>query len=225
MSVVLALVAACKSKACAPPPVGTGGSASAAEDGDFAMDKDFIAARLKLGKSMAVDSYCEMGFVAINSYLRGDTPEQREALLRQSLNSPDDPLEKLHDTWGWDTAVSLIPQIDEAFKSMSHALSRDTMLYRGVEMTDISEFKPGAVFTDKGFMSTTAMANVASGFTKYGRGGRKVVFHITAPKGTKVIPGTRGEREWILNRGTSMRVTKVTDSKNDHVVVHAELVQ
>jgi hypothetical protein len=72
----------------------------------------------------------------------------------------------------------------------------------------LSDFKKGALWSDKGFTSTAIRG---SGF------GGNVKMVITVTKGTQgMYIGKRsshpGEKEWLLNKGTKFRVTKIEGS-------------
>jgi hypothetical protein len=216
------IVFACKSKACAPPPVGTGGSTPAKALG---MSEQEMAVVYRKGLSRAVIVYVGAGHRNINRSLRGQTFDDLVDEMRRYVwnrGKSDDELRA-----EWDNDIRMIEAIDSNFRDRdrTHALSRDTMLYRGAGFDSVEQFKVGAVVTEKGFMSTSASEDTAVGFTdvapkpKY-----SVIFNITAPKGTKVLPGEREEKELILNRGTSMRVTAVRRSNDGFVIVDTEII-
>lgn len=97
--------------------------------------------------------------------------------------------------------------------------------YRGSDPhPSFMDLKPGQVFVDKAFVSTT-IGNIPKEF----RGG--VMFHITSPKGTKIagIPSKiPDEREMLLGRGSAFRLDKREESTypdgRPMVVLHVTVV-
>lgn len=90
-------------------------------------------------------------------------------------------------------------------------LSEEKALYRGTRQLRIG-LKPGDVFHDRGFSSTSEDEDVASSMT--GVGGS--LFRITAPAGTQALSvtsfgGERSEAEFILPPGTQFRVTAANE--------------
>lgn len=96
-------------------------------------------------------------------------------------------------------------------------LSHDTVLYRGMAMRD--DVVPGAIVTDKGFMSTTTDENVANTVAQkqaFGSSG-VLVLEIDTPAGTHAIdvngiggsPKHEHENEFILANGTSLQIDSV----------------
>lgn len=226
-AVINALIAACGSKACAPPPVGTGGSVPGAGGAPPAKPEELSSAEWSQIKSApgsadrnsAVSVYTQAGFLAINGHLRGapfDPRKIRIAHLMSSAVGVDDVRKK------YDAEVAMIPHIDAAFRNGSHALSRDTLLFRGASFPSVDHLVPGAVLKDDGFMSTTTSRDTAVGFTD-GKG-MPVTYSITVPKGTRVLAGDMSENEVVLNRGTSLRVTRVRTSNDGYTMVEAEVV-
>jgi hypothetical protein len=108
-------------------------------------------------------------------------------------------------------------QIAALDRSMEKAprLEADTTLYRGVPDAVAAQIEAsgvGSVFQDKAYVSTSFHQSTAKGFG-YGN-----IIHISAPAGTKGIDmnkvlGSRSthknEKEFLLPRGSSFRLTKV----------------
>lgn len=104
-------------------------------------------------------------------------------------------------------------------------LSRGMMFETDADATDfIDSMKPGTVFQDKAFMSTTVGS--ANDFGS-------VIFKIDAPKGTKGIETFSSksklkgpfssELEFLLQRGTSLQV-KSTSKAGDITTISAKIV-
>lgn len=88
---------------------------------------------------------------------------------------------------------------------------------------DVNSWKVGGTFKEHGFMSTEVSGHVAATASD-------VQVYITAPKGTKgaflaqSTIGFSGGHEFLLPRGTTLRIDKIK-SKNGRHVVHATVVQ
>lgn len=89
-------------------------------------------------------------------------------------------------------------------------ISESTLTYRGSQPhPSFSNLKPGQVFVDKAFVSTTTDRNMIFGDESSFNGG--VLFHITSPPGTKIagIPSNYPkEKEMLLGRGTAFRLDR-----------------
>lgn len=241
------IVFACKSKACAPPPVGTGGSAPAGAAPSEPVNKTPVStapkvlgmstddwAAAKLSRTSVMDEYAANAYKFINSSLRGmSVDEFMVSPSAQWIAKVEGPT-RIRQIW--ERNNDLIGWMDKAFRS-AHRLSRDTLLYRGMVIPNdqnglIGQLKEGAVLTDRGFMSTSTYPDTAVGFTSRDqaakdRGDVPVIFEIVAPKGTKVIAGEVLEKEAVLNRGTSLRIVSVSNpypNSPEMVLVRAEVV-
>ncbi len=104
-----------------------------------------------------------------------------------------------------------IRQVDDALKKIR--TPHDMLVYRGLGNIDLVRgLKPGDVFHDKAFVSTTVKKDVAYNSFAGGAGG--AVFHITVPKGSRAYPlGTVSkypeEREILLPRGSRLQISKI----------------
>jgi SPP1 gp7 family putative phage head morphogenesis protein len=85
----------------------------------------------------------------------------------------------------------------------------------------------GKTLTDQGFMSTSALREVADSFAS---GSKAAIFTIHSPVGTKAVHvgkatniAKKGEGEILFNRGSSMKITKVTTGSNGTLEIEAEL--
>jgi hypothetical protein len=116
-----------------------------------------------------------------------------------------------------------VPVLDRIIAS--HTVTKTTTLYRGMAMSPAlaAQLKPGTVFTDKGFTSTSDSANWAGKFARLrvsgsdpmmgevpALGGKPAVMDITVPAGSHMAPGDLGIKEYILPRGGSYRVDSIS---------------
>lgn len=106
-------------------------------------------------------------------------------------------------------------------------LPGDMLLTRGASVSEfktIEEALKATSYTDKGFFSTSVDRSTAEGFGGSSAAGKvRVRFTVRAKKGTPVIAGTQGEREFIFARGTKWRVLDtetVPDPYGSQPVVH-----
>ena len=88
--------------------------------------------------------------------------------------------------------------------------------------------KTNDVTVDHGFMSTRENRSDATGDmdtmsrSDFGRG-VQVNYAITAPAGTRMVAGSAGQGETIIDRGSALRVTRVTKTGPNTVDVEAEV--
>lgn len=102
-----------------------------------------------------------------------------------------------------------IAALDKNFNE-APLVPKNIEVYRSLRTTVVQDLKPGDVFQDKGFISTTI-----------GKGAVKPVdtesrMTIRVPKGTKgiyvqEISEFPGEMEMLLNRGTKFKILEVKD--------------
>ena len=144
------------------------------------------------------------------------TDSGKQALLgySESSTSLNGSLRRGAALTSGDTATQ--SALDAAFKN--NKLSKDTILYRGVEEKFAAKLKVGETFTDKGFVSTSR----DSGMTSLGR-----QVQISAKAGTPAVDVVHhlgshpsfdkyraSEKEVLLNRGSKFKVVKITA---DHI--------
>lgn len=232
MSIVInALVAACKDKSCAPPPVGTGGSSpSSGVDAKQQWDDSFRARKFATDAedpttlvgyaANAVNAYIGNGFRGVNGYLRTGWTGNYEDEVKRSVQ-----------------------MIDKAFDLFGVSLEQPVTVYRGAQfdagnmsMDELSEmFKKDAVVEDKAYVSTTLEPTKADQFSARGFLAQKnlgplalekvgVAFRIRLPEGTRVLAGHMNEQEFILRRGSKFRVVKTRRQTKRFLVVDMELM-
>lgn len=103
------------------------------------------------------------------------------------------------------------------------SLDADTTAYRGLSPQDgklIESLKPGALITDKGFVSMDMDSSVAAGHG--GKGG--AVLEVKLLKGAKALKVHDALGELVLPPGTSLKVTSVSTDADGVKQVKAELV-
>lgn len=116
-----------------------------------------------------------------------------------------------------------VPVLDRIIAS--HTVTKTTTMYRGMAMSPAlaAQLKPGAVFTDKGFTSTSGSLKWAQEFAHMrvsgddpmlgdvpALGGKPAVMNITVPAGSHMAPGDISIKEYILPRGGSYRVDSIS---------------
>lgn len=155
----------------------------------------------------AVESYTGYFSEQINATLRGTVEDGR--VMTPGLNKT-------------------IAHMDSAFGA-SVPLSREAVVFRGIDYTVHLPDKAGATFKDKGFTSTTLDAKVAgSSFA----GAHGTIAWIRLPKGARVLNvAGRGlaqfkkEKEVLLPRGSRFRITgKTVQPRTGKTILKMELV-
>lgn len=100
-------------------------------------------------------------------------------------------------------------RMDQAFERHGSTLQEDTYLYRGTSSYAMKEAIEqggvGTIIIDHGYVSTSSGTTTPKSFA--GQGAGAVRLRIRAPKGQRVVAGTDYEREFILPRSTSFKVT------------------
>lgn len=101
-----------------------------------------------------------------------------------------------------------IAALDRAFTTGSSTLRAEATLYRGVDPVAVEHLglKPGTVFEDAAFTSTSVDPTVAAKFADH-------VIEIRASAGTRVLPGSQYEAELILQRGSRFRVLETRSGR------------
>jgi hypothetical protein len=111
----------------------------------------------------------------------------------------------------------LIAGLDAAIDS-APPLLKDTVVYRGVKGNGLDFFeslKPGNVYTDKGFSSTSLDSSIATKFATSGSMYQGIVLRMKLPAGTKGLYPTSvtgltslssRESEFLLPRNSSFKV-------------------
>jgi hypothetical protein len=88
----------------------------------------------------------------------------------------------------------------------------DFVVFRGIT-GQWESLTPGQVLTDPGFQSTTIFPRQAQSFATLGSGREEqTILRIRVPRGTAAVAGDSGDAEVLLQAGTSLQVTGVTDT-------------
>jgi hypothetical protein len=90
-------------------------------------------------------------------------------------------------------------------------LPENVTLHRAMKVTEqfAATMRPGAVLEHDGFVSTTNYGAYAFAFGASGNAEVQVTLRVLVPKGTHAIPGESRVGEYILARGTKMKVREV----------------
>jgi len=157
-----------------------------------------------------VQSYAAGGYTRINGTLRGLTEAEMRTVRWSDYLRAEIKLE--------------IQYIDEAILT-APKLKTELITYRGVkgELAEtLGNLVAGDEYVDLGFMSTSKTLNTAQAFS-HGKGGK--ILKIINPKGTMgldmddFIEDAIYESEWLLPRGSRLKIVSVADD-----VITAEVV-
>lgn len=174
--------------------------------------------------------YIHDGYVQINNYLRGIGVERE-----------DDSLEAA----GRQTTVGdAIPALDElaagpgraGVGSLLDKLHRDDLtVYRGVWIHKdhddewFDQLRPGASFTDPAYTSTSirsgqaAYQAIARRYDARRQQDRIALFRLRVTRDTKAFIGSFAEDEIVLGRGSTFRVTGITQTKDNIPVIDLDV--
>lgn len=140
-------------------------------------------------------------------------------LLRGKVK-PEDVYDYSKDKASIDNLHKLFEEVKPMGVSMT--------LYRGTGLPtkDIKKlYEPGAVFSDKAFLSTSTNRAKANSFGKLEDGYEKVLFKISTPPHCKGIPlsdwpegGYSSEREILLNSSSKLKVVSAVNEGGTHVI-------
>lgn len=158
----------------------------------------------------AIEEYAAGGYTRVNGTLRGLTEQQMRSVNWTDRLRARIPLE--------------IKELDEAI-SLAPKLDKELITYRGVkgELAEIlGNLSVGDEYVDLGFMSTSKKLNTAQAFA-HGKGSK--IIKIINPKNTagldmaNFIEDFEYEQEWLLPRGTRLKIISIIDE-----VITAEVV-
>ncbi len=162
------------------------------------------------------------------------TQDQRQTVADYTGGDYVDINDDLRDDALEDETRDQVAAIDAAIEG-TPGLLRDTNLYRGNELLEYNEafinddLVVGDVIIDEAFMSTTIDRELATRMFTSERT-PATLFQIQAPQGTagifvEPITFSEGEQEWILPRGTRLRIISVDKSDPMRVFVVVEIVE
>jgi hypothetical protein len=178
----------------------------------------------------AVQAYQGDGHRPINSFLRG-TEGGEEGFLSNfnGLFEGEDVVDLIED---------YVQTIDDVFETMPKT-NEDLVVYRGMKDMDQefiddlqSAFDNNEAFVDYGFVSTSFKKSTADNFAGFGGEG-SIIFEIFVPKGSKGFYGDAvndassftSEREFLLPRGTSFKMTDMVVDEDGTLIVKAVALQ
>jgi hypothetical protein len=160
-------------------------------------------------------------YAAVSDYLDPDGNKKINSALRHG-HLPDAPAE----TGNSGMLNYGPPNLHDDVTNMDQVIGRYTTtapvsLYRGMSLTRglARKLKPGAVFQDNGFTSTSSSLDWAQKFAQMRSGGlgdgiakaqvykgKPVVMRINVPAGTHMAPGETDIGEYVLPRGGRYKV-------------------
>lgn len=223
-------VFACAAKACAPPPVGKGGSLGTGSAAAKAAAKEKVRATIKgsgLGAFLAgesrrikesdpalakvIGSYINQGYFVMNRLLRDPKGRIDPVMLGQAGARDRAELQRMVKTMrgGFDNPPRL---------------KASATLFRGINTW--VNLKVGSTISDKGFVSTSLSEDAAKAVSG-GDNKSWTLFRITAGKGTAYLPGKVDEEELILAPRSRFRVlgkSQVMDGEVTKYIYDLELL-
>lgn len=141
----------------------------------------------------AIASYAGSGYKWLNRYLRNN--EQENLAAEHSKLSV-----ATRSTASWQRMADLLHEAMDQSRT-----NRDVVVFRGVRKGALPpNLKVGDEITDDGFISTSMDPGEASGFGWDDPGA--TIFHVSVPRGTNALPGSKDEHELILRPGSTMKV-------------------
>lgn len=171
-------------------------------------NRDFFESKMNYitlseNETESLSSYCRSGHKDINAKLRG--------IKDHKYRDSDDVIDK--ETKDMDSIFNKIKK---------SPLSNNITIFRGQQLTnEIASLKPGDIYQDPGFMSTSLLSREGEAFSK--KSNQSLMMEIQVPKDTKVVlpwsleRGRLEEAEVILNRDTKLEVVSV-DKENNKMV-------
>lgn len=166
--------------------------------------------------SAAVANYQSTNFDGINNELRYDKPDKYKDVIS-----------------GMDKASTDVTS-DKVYRGLGSDFTKEIANKHGVkDVSDINELKSkliGKTITDKGYMSTTRDLKTAGDFARDKGTGKTTVMQISGKKkGIEVDKHvknyrSRQENEFIIKRGTKVKITDVSISKTGKLVLYTEIV-
>jgi hypothetical protein len=164
----------------------------------------------------AIKDYTAEGYIEINEFLR-DRP-----INRGVYNAKTGKIERVDiadDSPEIKEIAAKVVAMDRVYAELKD-LEEDTPVYRGLggnadnRLEAIMELKPGDVYKDPGFLSTSPRKTMAQGFLE---GEPQVLMEINLKGGTKNAKDIKplnvyGETEILLNRDMDLEVEGIEDT-------------
>ena len=166
--------------------------------------------------SQAVASYQSTNFDAINNELRFDKPDKyKQVIAAMDKASTDKTNNILYRGLGSDFTKELANK------------------YGVKDLNNLEELKSkliGKTIKDKGFISTTRDLKTAGDFARDKGTGKTTLMQISGKKqGIEVEKyvknyRARQEKEFIIKRGTKVKITDVSISRSGKIILYTEVV-
>ncbi|HUW56665.1 MAG TPA: hypothetical protein VMZ92_08525 [Planctomycetota bacterium] len=120
-------------------------------------------------------------------------------------------------------------KFDAIFSDHALIMGKEETLFRGDGDGQGFErnLTVGSEIADEGWISTSLDPEIAHDYAKEKRADRpwmQVIFRITAPAGTRYLPGHWGHQEMILKRGTRFLVTGIGRNTKGVLAVDMEVI-
>lgn len=145
----------------------------------------------------ALEYYTGNGFNPMNLYLRADAVGQ--------AGSPDPIVARRID----DLAAAI---------RAAKPLDAPMLVYRGMRKIP-DGFEAGSIFTEPGFLSTSARKRISEGF----QSNSGIFMEIVAPRGARGIVASEYEDEVLFGPGTKLRVIAI-ETVNGRTTAYCEIV-
>lgn len=159
-------------------------------------------------------SYQGTSFDAINNELRYDKPDKfKELVANLDTGMTDETTEVLYR--GLDSNFT------KELKNKYHINNID-------DVEELNSKLVGKTLIDKSYMSTSKDLNIAADFARDKGSGKTTVLHISGKKkGVDVVGHINNakairEKEFVLKRGTRLKILKVSLSKNGVLILYTE---
>lgn len=166
--------------------------------------------------SSAVATYQSTSFDAINNELRFDKPDKFKKIIS-----------------GLDKA-SVDKTSDTLYRGLNSDYTKELANKYGIKNTnDLAELNAkltGKYITDKAYTSTSRDLKTAADFARDKGTGKTIVMQIAGKKKgievTKHVKNYRAkkEKEFLLKRGSKIKITRVGLSKTGKIILYTEIV-
>ena len=164
----------------------------------------------------AMKDYTAEGYIEINEFLR-DRPINRG--IYNPKNGKIERVDIASDSPEIKEIAAKVVALDNAYKELKD-LEDDTLVYRGLggnadnRLENLMELKPGDVYKDPGFLSTSPKKTQAQGFMD---GEPQILMEINLKGGTPNAKDIKplnvyGETEILLNRDVEFEVESIEDT-------------
>ena len=156
----------------------------------------------------ALYSYQGSNYIDINGHLRGTLTEDMKG---QDTKQTKKEIKLISDAIQNNPAAPLKEKIT-VYRGMNHEAAKLIP----------DDVKPGHIYEDKGFLSTTISKDVTKSF-----GGRFTTMHIEVPKGAHaalISPHHSEEYEYLFQKGTKLEIISVEHTPEGGRIIHARMI-